>query len=92
MGVMQSVAVNEILPKCELLPVPVVVPPNLEGQVGVYPVCSCVTALIFSGTFVGLAKVTAGKTIPATAKRDIVLRFGNFGILTVDLLFIELQG
>ena len=89
---MQSVAVNEILPKCELLPVPVVVPPNFEGQAGVYPACSCVNTLIFSGTFVGLAKVSAGKAIPPTAKRDIAVRFGNFGIFTVDLLFIDLQG
>jgi hypothetical protein len=89
---MQSVAVNEILPKCVLLPVPVVVPPNLEGQFGVYPVCSCVTPLIFNGTFVGPAEVNVGAIIAATAKIEIAVRFENVGILMVDSFLLSLQG
>ncbi len=75
---MQSVAVNEILPKCELLPVPVVVPPNLEGQVGVYPACSCVTALIFSGTFVGTRQGNCWQDYSRHGKERYCVAFWEF--------------
>jgi hypothetical protein len=84
---MQSLAAIEILPICELLPVPVVVPPNLEGQSGLGPDFSCVTALIFKGMFVEPARAISGSVKLATAMTEVMVRFKNGVMIDVAPYF-----
>jgi hypothetical protein len=61
----------------------------LEGQVGVYPDCSWVIALIFSGTFFEPAKANAGAVIPATTKTEMTVRFKNPEVLMVGSFLLS---
>jgi hypothetical protein len=57
------------------------------GAVWIEPRFSCVTALIFKGTVVGLARAINGSVKPATAMTEVMVRFENCAMMNVAPYF-----